>query len=129
MALYNENLGKMTYDNLIANIDVPTKTQTVTIKSGSGALQRGTVLAMSSGTAGTGKCVILGTGAASSETLTAFGILCDNVDATSSDAIAEVYVTGCFNKAALAVKSAYTITADDIKALRDGGIFLENMMN
>lgn len=125
MADYLEKIGECTPDNLFAGNSISAFTVSGTVKSGEGALKRGTVLAMSSGTAGTGKLVILGTTAASSETLTAYGILCDDVDATSADAVAELYVTGQFNKNALIVKSGYTIAAADIAALRDGGIFIE----
>lgn len=124
---YYENLGAMTTDNLIAGNNIPIHTCTGTIVAGMGKLVRGTVLALSSGTAGTGKLSVLGTTAASNETLTAYGILCDDVDATSADAVAEVYVSGQFNKNKLTVKASYTMTAADIKALRDGGIYVENM--
>ncbi len=122
---YLEKLGQMAYDNLIASLDVKLLTGTVVITSGQGKLARGTVLAMSSGTAGTGECVILGTAAASNETLSAYGILADDVDATSADAVAEVYLAGCFNKNALIVKSGHTMTAAEIQELRKCGIVLE----
>lgn len=126
MAKYFEKLGEMVPDNLIAGNNITIHTVSGTIKSGEGKLTRGTVLAMSSGKAGTGKLAILGSTAAENETLTAYGILCDDVDATSADTVAEIYVTGQFNKNALIVKESTTISADDIKALRDGGIFVEN---
>lgn len=128
MAKYYEKLGETAPDNLIANLDVKQITQSVTVKSGQGKLARGTVLAMSGGTAGTGKCVIAGTSAGSNEVLTAFGILCDDVDATSEDAVAEVYVAGAFNKGALIVKESTTLTAAQIQELRNGGIYLESVM-
>lgn len=123
---YIETLGACEYDNLIAGNTIPTHTATGTIASGQGKLTRGTVLALSTGTSGTGKLVILGTSAGASETLTAYGILCDEVDATSADAVGEIYVTGQFNTDRLIVKSEYTMTAADIQALRDGGIYIEN---
>ncbi|NLH01176.1 MAG: head decoration protein [Clostridiales bacterium] len=129
MSKYYENLGDMIPDKLIAGNDIPIHTASGIIKNGSGKLTRGTVLAMSSGTAGTGKLVILGTTAAENETLTAYGILCDDADATSADAVAEIYVSGQFNKGALVVKSGYTINTADIKALRDGGIYVESIVD
>ena len=86
MANYIETLGACEYDNLIAGNTIPTHTATGTIASGQGKLARGTVLALSTGTSGTNKLVILGTTAGGNETLTAYGILCDEVDATSADA-------------------------------------------
>lgn len=127
MATYYENLGACVPDKLINSGDVTPITGTATIAAGGGAMKRGTVLAMSTGTAGTGKLVILGSTPASNETLTAYGILCDDVDATA-DVVAEVYLAGHFNKNALIVKDSTTLTAADIKALRDGGIFLDNSM-
>lgn len=128
MAEYYEKLGECAPDNLVAGNNISTHTVSGTIASGAGKLARGTVLALSGGTAGTGKMSVLGTAAAENETLTAYGILCDGVDATSEDAVAEVYVTGQFNKGALVVKDGYSITNGDIKSLRDGGIFVERVM-
>ena len=104
MANYIETLGACEYDNLIAGNTIPTHTVTGTIASGQGKLARGTVLALSTGTSGTNKLVILGTTAGGNETLTAYGILCDEVDATSADAVGEIYVTGQFNTNQLIVK-------------------------
>ena len=107
--LYNEKIGELTMDNLVANVDVKQVVQTVSIPSGT--LKRGTVVDVS------GK--IMNTG------LTAYGILCDDVDASAGAVVAEVYVAGAFNKGALIVADGYTLSANDIKALRDGGIFVE----
>ena len=117
MALYNEKIGELTHDNLIASTAVRLLTQSVTVASGQGVLARGTVVALDAG-----KAKILNTG------LTAHGVLCDEVDATSADAVAEVYVTGCFNKDALIVADGYALTDADAKTLRDGGIFFENIL-
>ena len=128
MAKYYENLGTCAPDNLIAGNDIPLVSESGTIRSGQGALKRGTVLAISTGTTGDGKLVILGTAATpTTETLTAYGILADDVDATT-DAVAEVYVTGQFNKNALIVKAEYTIKTEDLMALRDGGVLVESAM-
>ena len=107
--LYNEKIGELTQDNLVANVDVKQVVQSISIPSGT--LKRGTVVDA------TGK--ILNTG------LTPFGILCDDVDASAGAVVAEVYVADAFNKNALIVAEGYTLSADNIKALRDGGIFVE----
>lgn len=119
MAIYNQKIGEMKQDNLFASVNVDTLTNSVTIAAGEGELKRGTVLSL--GTDGKCKVISAATG------LTPYGILCDDVDATS-EAVAEVYVSGVFNKNALIVKDGYTLTAADITALRNGGIYLENSM-
>ncbi len=116
MAQYNSKIGECKADNLVANLNVKQITQSVTIKSGAGELARGTLLGLGSD----GKAVKFG----STTGLTAYGILCDAVDASGADAVAEVYVAGVFNKNALVLEGE--LTADAIKELRNGGIFLEN---
>lgn len=117
MATYIEKLGTCAPDNLIANLNVKTIAQSVTIVAGAGALARGTVLGVNSA----GKCAVLG----STTGLTPYGVLADAVDATT-EAVAEVYVAGVFNKNALVVASGYTLSATDITSLRNGGIYVEN---
>lgn len=114
--LYNEKIGEMVADNLIASADVKTITQSITIASGAGKLKRGAAISLNSA----GKGQIVGTAST-----TAFGILCDDIDATSADAVAEVYVAGAFNKSAVVAASGKALTADDIKNLRNGGVYLE----
>lgn len=122
MAAYYENLGACVPDNLIAGNTIPVLTASATIAAAEGKLVRGTVLA--SGT--DGKLKQLATESAGASEVP-YGILCDDVDATS-EAVAEVYVSGQFNANALVTKAAYKMTAADIKALRDGGIYIENAM-
>ena len=117
MAKYIEKIGEMVQENLIANPAIRLIAQTAVIVSGAGALKRGTVLGINAA----GKLNVIG-----NADLTAHAILCDDVDATDADTVAEVYLTGCFNANALIVKDSYTMTAADIKALRDGGIFIES---
>lgn len=117
MAIYNEKLGEMTPDNLIVDPTVKQITGSVTVASGQGVLVRGTVVAESGGKA-----------VAMNADLTPYGILTDAVDASAGDAVAEVYLTGKFNKGALKVAEGYTLTAEDFAALRNGGIFVENMI-
>jgi hypothetical protein len=118
-------IGTLDADNLFIDGKFPVDAVGVTIASGEGILARGTVLARSSDTE---KCVILGTEAAAEETLTPFGILCDEVDATSADAFAMAYRSGHFNRSALIVEEGYEITNADEAALRDGGIYLDSAM-
>lgn len=118
MALYNEKIGEMPADSLIASTMVRQITQSVTVVSGAGALKRGTVLSLGED----GKASVL------ADDMEASCILCDDVDATDADAVAEVYVSGCFHKQALIVSDGYALTAANIQELRNGGIYIENMM-
>ena len=91
----------------------------VTIASGQGQLKRGTALALNAD----GKCVILGTDAA-----TANCILAKDVDATDADTVAPAYREGHFNIDALIVKESYEITASDKEELRKLGIILSQSL-
>ena len=114
-------IGEMNYDGLIADLEPAVTVGGATIrKLGSAAtLKRGTILAMSSGSAGDGKLVVLGNTAASNETLTPYGILCEDIDVgTAADVKASVYLSGAFDPDKVIVKASYDITAADIDALR-----------
>lgn len=116
------------YDGLINDVKPSPIVEAATIrKLGTAAtLVRGTVLAVSTGTAGDGKLVVLGNTAAANETLTPCAILCDDTEVgTGADVNAAVYVAGTFDPAKLTVKSAYTMTEADKLALRQGGIYLK----
>lgn len=116
----------MTYDGLISGLTPDVKVGAGTIRklAEAGTLVRGTILAKSSGSAGDGKLVILGTTAASNETLTADCILADDVEVgTSADVNAAVYEMGCFDPEKVTVADGYTITAADLDALRTHGIY------
>lgn len=123
MANHFENLGACPVDNLIAGNTIPTLTVSATIAAAEGKLVRGTVLA--AGADGKLKQLAAESAGASESP---YGILCDDVDATS-EAVAEVYVSGQFNANALVTKAEYQMTAADIKALRDGGIYIENAVS
>ncbi len=123
----NRMVDTMTYDGLISGLTPEAKVKGVTIRklSAAATLVRGTILAKSSGSAGDDKYVILGTTAASNETLTADCILADDIDVgTTDDVNAAVYDMGCFDPAKLTVKSGYTITEADKDVLRERGIYL-----
>ena len=118
-------LGEMEYDGLVVGVNPPVQVSGGTIRKlgAKATLVRGTILAKSSGSAGDGKLVILGTTAASNETLTPDCILCDDVEVgTSADEKVSVYTAGCFNADKVTVASGYTITAGDLDNLRMRGI-------
>lgn len=113
-----EKIGACPQELLFASSKYPVSMAHVTVASGQGKLSRGTALALNDN----GKCVILGTEAA-----TAAYILAADVEATK-DVVAEVYRTGHFVKNALIVKDGYKITDDDVEAFRKDGIILDNAM-
>lgn len=131
MANY-EVMGEVKYANIWNSVDVPIITGLRTIRKLTGAAatyKAGTALALSGGTAGDGKLVILGTAAASNETLTANCILAEDVEVgTDADVQALVFLSGHANANKLAVASSHTITAAEIEAFRAAGIYLENAM-
>ncbi len=121
-------IGTQTFDGLFADVKPSPIVEAGTIrKLGSAAtLAKGTILAYSSGSGGDGKLVVLGTTAGTNETLTAYAVLAEEVEVgTSADVVAQVYKTGTFKSAKLAVASGYTITAADLNELRNGGIFIK----
>ncbi len=124
----SEKLGESTVDGLITDITPPTIVRGGTIRKLSAAdtLTRGTILAKSTGTAGDGKLVILGTTKATNETLTADCILCDNTEVgTTEDVAVSVYYGGCFDPNKVTVKSGYTISVADMDKLRERGILFK----
>lgn len=125
--LYSK-IGEMEFDGLITDVSPAPIVRGGTIRKlgTAGTLTRGTILAKSSGSAGDGKLVILGTTAATNETLTPDCILCDDIDVgTANDEAAEVYYAGCFDPDKCTVKSGYTITEDDLDKLRERGIMFK----
>jgi len=125
MTNLSRKLGEMEYDGLVSDVTPKVEVRGKTIRklSAETTLKRGTILAMSSGTGGDGKLVVLGTTAGSNETLTPDCILCDDiVVGTSEDVIATVYTAGCFNTAKTIVATGYTMTSADYDSLRKYGI-------
>ncbi|MDR1158350.1 MAG: head decoration protein [Oscillospiraceae bacterium] len=123
----SRKVGEVKYDKLIAGITPPVHVNSGTIRKLATAADyaRGTVLAKSSGSAGDGQLVILGTAAAQNETLTPDCILCDDAGIGTANAEnAAVYTAGCFNIDALIVKSGYTLSEADKDKLRERGIYL-----
>ncbi len=82
------------YDNLFAGWVQPVNSDSMVIASGQGVLVRGTVL---------GKLTASGNGAIVDSSLTdgsetVYAVLAEDVDATSEDVEAPVYLTGEFNE-------------------------------
>ena len=121
----DRQIGTCEADNLIISGNPHPPPATPTTPRREGPPPRGTAAPTSSKS---GKCVILGTDAGEGETLTPYGIICDEVDATSADAVTTAYRTGHFNKEALIVDDNYTMTDADEAALRNGGIYLDSAM-
>lgn len=108
-------------DQLIAGQFQPV-TQPVTIASGAGVLTRGTVLGRITAS---GK-YIKSASAAGDGSQTPVAVLADDVDATSADAAAGVYMTGEFNSNALTLGAGWTV-ATVTNALRAFGIFVKTV--
>ena len=119
-------------DGLIVDINPPADVMAVKIRketSAAATLKRGTVLALSTGTAGDGEYVILGTTAVQNETLTANCILAEDVEVgTEGSAIALAYRTGHFAQDKLITASGKQFAATDKEALRDVGIIVSDAM-
>ncbi len=108
-----------TPDNLIAGVNHALATGTVVVLSGEGKLERGSVLMRDAND----KFVL-----ANEDNGTALGtaevILAEDVDATSADTVANVYVSGDFRTEAVKVASGYTMTEADFVSLKNAGIYL-----
>ena len=125
MTELSKKIGEMSLDGLITDIKPAAEVRGGTIRklTAAATLKRGTILAKSSGTAGDGKLVVLGTTAANNETLTPDCILCDDVEVgTAADEKTAVYTAGCFDPDKVSVASGYSITDDDKDNLRMRGI-------
>lgn len=126
----DENLGNVGYDGLIVANEPVADVFTVTIRkeaTAAATYKRGTVLALSAGTAGDGKLVILGSTAATNETLTPDCVLCDDVTVgTDADEKVAVYTAGCFDPDKVSVAANYRITETDKDNLRMRGIVFKD---
>lgn len=115
-----ENIGEWKPEMLLIDTKRAAEVCHVIIAEGQGKLKRGTVLAADT----EGKCNILGTDGCTA----AYILAKDADDSTESDVVAQAYRSGDFNKGALIVKENYTISNKDITDLRNGGIYLGNIM-
>ena len=141
----DENIGTVDYDGLIVTNEPVADVFTVTIRkeaSAKATLKRGTVLALSSGTAGDGKMVALGTvitGAAGGELSAAAAalvatnavyILADETDTGTGTAVtATAYRTGHFARNKLSTDGSYTLVAADEEIMRNAGILLSDALD
>lgn len=112
-------IGSFEYDNLFAGGVANVVTDTVTVKSGQSYV-RGTVIALDSEK----KAVIVDSASADESAKVPYGILADDVDATTEDVPAVVYLTGEFNQNALIFGGQDTYETHK-EALRKIGIFLK----
>ena len=125
----DENLGNVGYDGLIVANEPVADVLTVTIRkeaTAAATYKRGTVLALSAGTAGDGKLVILGSTATTNETLTANCILAEDVEVdTTADVTVLAYRTGHFarNKQADVILDTSSLLT---RELRKAGILLSD---
>lgn len=130
MSRLDEKLGSVGFDNLINGLYPPAEVFSVQIRKEATAAtiyKRGTVLALSGGTAGDGTFVILGSTAATDETFTANCVLAEDTEVgTIDNATTIAYRTGHFNANNLTVAEGYTIKAADKEALRSAGILLSD---
>ena len=130
----DENLGSVGYDGLIVANEPVADVLTVTIRkeaTAAATYKRGTVLALSAGTADDGKLVILGPTATTNETLTANCILAEDVEVgTTADVTVLAYRTGHFARNKLIFGgSSYTLKPADEEALRAAGILLSDALD
>ena len=116
MSRLDKTIGTSGYDNLINSTDPGVECFHVTLKSGQGVLERGTLLA--TGSSGLEKISSGTTGKANA-------ILAETID-TAEGTVALAYRTGHFNANALIVANGYTITDADKEALRVAGILLSD---
>ena len=110
-----------TPDNLIAENIHPLATGTVTVISGEGRLSRGSVLMRNSNNK-----FVLADEDSGTPLGTAEVILADDVDTTSADTVANVYISGDFNTDALIVANGYTLSEADRVSLKNAGIYVVN---
>lgn len=118
------------YENLFAGVYPPADVAHRPMRAGQGVLERGSVLALSSGTAGDGALVLLGTTAVSNETLIAECVLAEDVDTgaeVGDEVVGLVYRTGHFGRNRVTVKEGYTLTAADERALHSNNILLSDI--
>lgn len=148
-----EFVGSTSPEMLLIGTAHPAIVGHVLIAAGQGAMKRGTILVENA----EGKCFVLGTegyvaphtssggaagildtdaqegggtpasGTEEEEYISAY-VLAEDQDEAEGDIAAAAYRGGDFNKGALIVKDGYKITPGDIAALRNGGIYLGNIM-
>ena len=112
MTNLSKKLGEMNFDGLFTDVVPAVQVRGGTIRkqtTSAVTLKRGTILAKSYG-----KLVILGSTAATNETLTPDCVLCDDVTVgTDADEKVAVYTAGCFDPDKVSATASYSITETD----------------
>ena len=120
----HEKIGSVEFEKLFAGMQPPALVHGATIRKlgTAGTIKRGTLLSKSSAD---GKLVIFGSTAAQGETLSADCVLTDDIEVgTTADENVTVYISDCFNEAALILADNATISEADRDELRKKGIIL-----
>lgn len=105
-------------DKLFAGTSVPALTRNAELESGQGIIERGTLIGISSD----GKFYVFGSVA---DTVP-YGILTDTADTADGKVNAEVYISGIFNRAAVAAAEGTDISDYEYE-LRKLSIYLEDV--
>lgn len=120
----DESLGTVGFDNLFVENIPEADVVAVKLAASQGVLARGSLI---SGTPGGEDFALLAAAADASKELY---VLSDDVDTGTSGAVVGIaYRTGHFNRAALTVKTEYTLTAADEEILRGKGILLSDALD
>ena len=117
----NEVVETVEADGLFISNILVADVVAVKLTASKGVLKRGTVL---TGTPGGADFAAL---AAAADTTKALFVLADDVD-TASETVGFAYRTGHFNRGALIVDAAYTLTAADEELLRKSGILVSDAL-
>lgn len=118
----SKKLDEMNYDGLITDTvpKVQVRGGTLATVTEAVTLERGTLLGVDTSS---GELFVYG----SADGLTVYGILCDDTDASTSETVAvTVYTAGCFDKNKITVADGYTLTDEDIDALRKYSIVFKS---
>lgn len=119
--LFNET-GSFTPDSLIVSNEFPILKEGIALAAGQGILKRGSLIGKISE-----KGYLTGT-EVETEKAGVIGILTDDIDTgtdnTGSNVVGTLYITGCFNEAALIKAEGATIDKTELKKL---GIFLKSV--
>lgn len=110
--------GEYIPNSLIADTSFPIQTGGVKLKNNQGVLLRGTVVGKDSS----------GVFVPADTTVSAYGILTDDIDTTSEEAVtAVVYLSGSFNRSAL-IFGGETNAETHEETLRTKGIYLKAVL-
>ena len=121
-----EHVGSFTPETLIADTTFPLDVVSVTLATTEKAevLERGTVLSIDTTTE-----TCKGIRTASDTTSYAAYVLAEQVEtSTTEEIVAQAYQTGKFVQQSLKTIDGYKLAQGDLKALRDGGIYVESAM-